>query len=273
MNDINRVKKKFFELVSKNKLLFALAGSIVAMIAFFTPIFHVEYEMGEHYVRVSLWIFGLYEHSSFPPSTIIIELFGVTDQEKFGVALISIVSTILMCGLVLGTIITASNTLIRKRKKGIYSSRLLLYYSIGLFVAVNLYMFALIVNSFENADLSWIRSSRTSRMGAILFIIGSALILMGYTVKIKSLLKINSLYLAGSLINYGVIRLIGFSYWLNWVYPPIPQAALMDEITDVVIPAIIALTFALVIIVINFTLYRRAKKKQFSFKNEVLIHI
>lgn len=261
MNDKSRNKKEIYEIVSKNRLIFALAGSVIAIIAFFTPMFHFDHiNMGFHEYG-SLWIFGLYD---WELETISSEFgwLSVVDEENFVVALISIVSTVIMSVLVLGTIITSGITLIRKRKEGVYSSRLLLYFSIGLFVAVNAYMFALMVDAFfGNTDLFWLRVPSIFRMGAVLFIIGAGLIFIGYTVKIKAILKMISLFVAGSLIHYGAYNLTWFSLFFISFPPPIDPSSVVLQVNRLIIPGTIALLCALVIVVINYILYRRTKKK------------
>jgi len=267
MNEESRNKKKIFEIISKNRLIFAFAGSAVAIIANFIPMFQIEwfYEEFDIIERVSIWLYGFYEHIFIESGILtynVIEWFGQVEEEKLGIASISIISTIIIGLLVLGTIIVASDTLIRKRKKGAYSSRILLYFSIGINIAVYAYMFTMIVLSFESVDIRWVGSPITGKIGINLLIISSVLILIGYTAKIKPLLKILSLFVASFLIYFGAISLTSFFWGVFWAIPPASPSGIPFQINRLVIPAIIAISCALVIVVINFFLYWRARKKR-----------
>jgi len=257
MNEKSRDKKKFLEIISKNRLIFALVGSVVAIIAFFTPMFYLEDSIPwiPYYYHGSLWIFGLYERSS--TYGYVIEWFGNHEGLKLGISLISIVSTIITSALVLGTLFTASKTLIKKRKNGVYSSRLILYFSLGLFVAVNLYMFVMRVYTLRSA-FAWVGNPTTFRLGAYLFYLGSVLILLGYTVKLKPLLKIVSLFVAGGFIHFGALYLAEF-FWVLSISLPIDPPYLIFHISGGLILAIIYINFALAIVIVNYKLYRRAK--------------
>jgi len=237
-------------------LFFALVGSVVAIIAFFTPMFYFESSIPwlPYYYLGSLWIFGLYEETS--TYGYVFEWFGDIEGLKLGISLISIVSTIIISGLVIGTLFTTSKTLIKKRKSGVYSSRLLLYFSLGLFIAVNLYMFGLTVVTLGSA-LVWVGNPTTFRLGGILFYLGSILILMGYTVKVKPLLKIISLFVAGSFIHYGAFKLTYFFWRLSIYIPLFGPSHVLFEFTQFGIPATIAIHIALVIVIKNYFLYRR----------------
>ena len=189
------------------------------------------------------------------------EWFGRIEDEKLGIASISIVSTIIIGLLVLGTIVVAGNTLIRKRKKGVYSSRILLYLSIGIIIAVYAYIFTMNVLSFDSEDIIWLATINTSGIGINLLIISSILILIGYTAKIKPLLKILSLFVASYLIYLGTISLTRFFWAFFWAIPPVSPSHIPFGINQFVIPSTIVFVSALAIVVINYILYRRTKKK------------
>lgn len=259
MNEETRDKKKIFEILSKNRLMFAFAGSALAIIAFFMPTYHtVEYIDGLHvYLERTLWIFGLYEenlHTYFHN----IEWFGVVEEAKFGIALISISSTIVISISILVTITSAIYTLVAKRKKGVHSSRLVLYGSIGIFVALYAYLF-LVPFHWGLGRLDFFE------IGPLLFFIGTLLILMGYTVKAKPFLKILSLFLAVGLIFYGVVESVAFFFFM--LGPALPYmtpsgwTVVIPLMIQVVILASIAIICALVIIIVNYKLHKKAKKK------------
>lgn len=260
-------KRKFYEILSKNRLLFAFAGIIVMIIGFFVPMFqnHVYYDFVPVTIHTSLWLFGLYEESIFPNGPLFVhtEWFGNVDEDKLAIASISIVSTIVLIILVLGTITVASNTLIRKRKKGIYSNRLLLYFSIGIYVALFSYMtamtiFSLVTFSFQRFWNDYMFNT----IGITFLITGAVLILMGYTLKIKKLVKILSLFIAGQLVFFGSMSILRF---FNLMYSDPTQFP--SYIDRVVIPAIIALSFALVIVITNIILYWKGRKKRKPLKS------
>jgi len=266
MKDESRNKNKFVKVISKNRLVFAFVGSVVAIIAFFVPTFHLDWYNMDFREIGNLWIFGLNE---WELETIYSHFgwFNIADEEQFGLALVSLISTIVMSLLVLGTITIASITLIRKRKKGEFSSRLILYFSVGLFVATSVYTFAISLLRGHQPS-HWFCYAESGRMGTLLFIIGSVLILFGYTVKIKPLLKILSLFGAGVFLYFGTYNLTSFIYILIvWGTPFVPEAVLF-QFNRLVVPAIITLLCALAIVVINFILYRRAKKKTKMMENE-----
>ena len=95
MNEESRDKKKIFEVISKNRLIFAFVGSALAIIAFFMPTYHtVEYiDMLHVYLERTIWIFGLFEEN-LQTYFHNIEWFGVVEVAKFGIALISISSSV-----------------------------------------------------------------------------------------------------------------------------------------------------------------------------------
>ena len=84
---------------------------------------------------------------------------------------------------------------------------------------------------------------------------------MGYTMKIKSLLKIISLFVAGFLINYAAFNLVWFLVNIIPIIEFLSPANIAAGIGYFFIPATIALICALVIVVINYVLYKKAKKR------------
>ena len=257
MNEESRDKEEIYEFFSKNGKFFALAGCVFVIFAFFLPMIQVEWyiELGDFWDYHRFWIFGLDENNGLYH---VEEWFGTDEEAKLGVALISIGSTIVISLSVLGTIFISSYSFVRKRKKGVYSSRVALFCSIGVFGAVQAYMWLMPLYLYVLEPPEFLQM--TFQMGPFLFIVGSLLILLGYTANIIPLLKLFSLYLASSLMLYGVIELLYFfSYLIAWeAIPPIP----LDSVIQLVIPASIALFSALSIILINCILYRSTKKRK-----------
>lgn len=258
MKDESRDKKKIFEIIPRYGLIFALIGCIIVVIAIFMPIFHlyedniwlVEYEYH------NLWIYGLYEYGFGGSSPYhIIEWFGTVEANKLGFAAVSITSTVVIGLSVLGTVFTAGYTLVRKRKKGVYSSRVALYCSMGVFGA--LHFFGWLMPFYQLG----IGRPKFYLIGPLLFIIGSFLILIGYKVKIIPLLKIASIFLASSLIFAGVMELLVFFYNLTTVPPIYLDNFVAHSIYRIIIPAAIAILCALAIVIVNIILHRRAKRK------------
>jgi hypothetical protein len=271
----NWKEKKLSEVLAKYRLLFVLVGAIVAVIAFFVPMFHLERYEGEplnRWIRASLWIFGLYEDNA---NIYTIGWFGgyyFSEEAKLTLALFSITVTIMVALLVLTTVLLAGKALVKERGKVAKPSRMFLYLSTSLFTVINLYIFVLsIIGRFENFEFGWIIGlfewiptsypSSFIRLGAILFYIGSIFILLGYTLKLKPFLKILSLYIAGAFIIYGGLLFAEIYYW----FPVFPEHPLQIEsfqriFNSIGIPALIALVCALAIIIVNIVFYIRRKE-------------
>ncbi|NVM19665.1 MAG: hypothetical protein HWN80_18330 [Candidatus Lokiarchaeota archaeon] len=85
---------------------------------------------------------------------------------------------------------------------------------------------------------------------------------MGYTAKIKSILKMISLFVAGIIIHYGAFWITLGSRALSLAAIPIPPDVIEFHFTQQILPGMVALLCALPIVVINCFLYWRARKKR-----------
>ncbi len=263
MNDESRDKKKIYDVIAKNRFIFALAGSIITIIAFYFPMLQFVWydsDLGVH-GRESLWVYGYYEEYGIMGDVVLWDSsawFGALDEQKFGIAMFSIASTAILLALVWGTIFIASNILIRKRKEGVYSSRLFLCFSIGIYAVANIFVF------YFPFIGNWHHPPDVYQNGPLLFNIGAVLILIGYTVNIKSILRIVSLYVAGVLVLFAGYALFQFLWMILWSGYPLDPSGVEFQFNRLVIPAAIAILWALAIVIVNLfilILRRRIKRK------------
>lgn len=234
MNEIKRDKDIIFEFFSKNRMIYALFGVFLAIYALFNPMFQIPVYFTTSYSiynQYAFWIYGMYEHHSF--YIILGQSIGWFDLNE-PVMLLSITSTVIISILLLGTVLNAIYTLIRKREIVKRSSRLNLYFSAGIFFILHIYMYAFPLEHFFSHNYY---TPDFFKLGPFLLILATVLILMGYTVEIKPFLWIFSFFIACSLIFFGVFNLI-----------------------RTIFPAIIALICALAIILINFRVYRKERR-------------
>ena len=271
MKRIKCEKRNTYKILYSYNLIFVLIGSLIVILAFFVPIFY--WFLGPPYYSRSivqtnkLWIFGWYEQ--FSVYTIDkAEWFGLASEDKGGVALISISLTITISILVMGTIFTSLYAFIRKRKTGVLSSRSFLYYSLGIYGAVNLYIFMMVFYGYESESFRWLYYYLSvSTPGAILFLLGSLFILMGYTLKAKTLLQTASLYVAGIFIQYGLLNItilsseyISITSQVSSEFYDYLMLYFLLQLTRVGPSSIIGLVCALAIVLTNYRLYKISKK-------------
>ena len=254
MNDESRDKKKFLELLSKNRLLLALVGIGVAIVAFFLPMFSMGYV---------LFIYGVAEHGEYT--------FLLSDYpNESTAATISLVSTVVVSFFVVLSILSISYALIRKRKKGVESSRFIVWCSFGLLATVVAYLLAMDYNAFESTSLTdWVGGhiyawSIPIGMGTILFVVSSCLMLVGYTLNIKHLARLLSLVAALLICYNSILYLQRFIYYrLDWISTSPPEI-IEGEILTLLLPGIILLSVAFVIALVVLVMHRRAKKREFQ---------
>lgn len=257
MNDESRNKNKIYELISKNRLLFALAGIIVAVIAFFMPMFHDV---------SSLFIYGLFRRVTYEGD---VDLYWLSDYPNESTsAAISLISTSIAGFFVVASIFIASFVLIRKRKKGEESSRLILLCSFGFLATVVAYLLAMDCNAFESTSLTdWVGGNLYAwsipiGMGAILFVVSSCLMLAGHTLKARPLLRLFSLVVAVLVCYNSVLYLQRFLYYeSSWISTP-PPDVLLGNLTEHLVPGIVLLSVTLVITVVNLIIQLKVRKKR-----------
>ncbi|MFW9819831.1 MAG: hypothetical protein ACFFE5_09495 [Candidatus Thorarchaeota archaeon] len=230
----NRVKNLIFEFFSKDRIVLVLFGVSLAFCALFNPMFHIRFNFDYFYwLQFKHWVYGLSEQTSNHP------FYGSVWYSwvpyNFGSMVISVCSTVVIIIFLLGTISTNIYILIKKKTMINPLSRLYLCFSAGIFVMLHIYIYIFPLMLPEDARFCY--NPDFLKLGPFLFIIASFLILTGYKVKIKPLLKIESFYNACSLIFFGTF---GNNYLNNSI-----------------IPTTLALIGALGIILYNSRIYKK----------------
>ena len=267
MNDESREEKKIFEILTKNRLLFVLVGAIIAIIAFFMPMYYsggISEHDGNFYMN-ALFLFGLFVDSVNETTT---WMYVYERQEETYVSMISSISTSIIGFLIVGTIVIVGYFLIRKRKEGVYSSRLFLFPPFGLLTTVVGYLLAVDFAAFENTQFfDWLGGnlyawSTPIGIGTILFVISSCMMLAGYTLKARPLLRLFSLVVAVLVCYNSVLYLQRFLYYeSSWISTP-PPDVLLGNLTEHLVPGIVLLSVTLVITVVNLIIQLKVRKKR-----------
>ena len=132
-------------------------------------------------------------------------------------------------------------------------------------ITVVVYLSAMNYNAFESTwRTNWVGGTNYVGIGigTFLFLTSSCLMLAGYTLKPKFLLRLLSL-IAAILICYNAVLYFEYFVWdnTNWISTPVPEA-LMATVLSFLVPGFILLSVSLAIALANLILHLRVRKKK-----------
>jgi len=259
MSNKSREKKKIYDLLLKNRMIFALVGSVVAVIAFFAPIFYDGV--------IWTWTLFIYGLVIVSPNGIDQIYFWLSDYPEHTTGLmVSLVSTSVAGICVAASIVIACYVLIRKRKQGVYSSRLILFTSFGLLTTVFSYLLYFRLDIYDDVNMTltnWVGDIGSQvGVGTILFFVSFFLMLAGYTLRVKPLLMLLGLFATFLILYFSMFNLLLFLIIDNGYISTPPQDVLEWNFTTHLVPGIKKFFVALVIALVDLILHLRVKKKK-----------